>query len=46
MALDAIHTSDFAVIRATTYVGALLYLAGLLLTDLCYAWVDPRVQLR
>jgi len=46
MALDAIHSGDFAVIRATTYVGALLYLAGLLLTDLCYAWVDPRIKLK
>ncbi|MEO6052730.1 MAG: ABC transporter permease [Chthoniobacterales bacterium] len=46
MALDAIHTSDFAVIRATTYIGTLLYLFGLLLTDLCYAWVDPRIKLQ
>lgn len=46
MALDAIQTSDFAVIRATTYVGTLLYLVGLLLTDLCYAWADPRIKLQ
>lgn len=45
MALDAIRSSDFAVIRATTYVGSLLYLVGLILTDLCYAWVDPRIKL-
>lgn len=45
MALQAIRSSDFAVIRATTYVGSLLYLAGLLLTDLCYALVDPRIKL-
>lgn len=45
MALQAIRSSDFAVIRATTYVGSLLYLAGLLLTDLCYAFVDPRIKL-
>lgn len=46
MMLTAIHTSDFAVIRATTYVGALLYLTGLLLTDICYAAVDPRIKLK
>jgi peptide/nickel transport system permease protein len=46
MALQAIRSSDFAVIRATTYIGALLYLLGLLLTDICYAAVDPRVKLR
>lgn len=46
MTLDAIQTSDFAVIRATTYVGTLLYLVGLLLTDFCYAMVDPRIKLQ
>ncbi len=46
MTLDAIQTSDFAVIRATTYVGTLLYLIGLLITDFCYAMVDPRIKLQ
>jgi peptide/nickel transport system permease protein len=45
MALQAIRSSDFAVIRAITYVGSLLYLSGLLLTDICYALVDPRMKL-
>ncbi len=46
MTLAAIQTSDFAVIRATTYVGTLLYLLGLLITDFCYAMVDPRIKLQ
>jgi len=46
LALDAIRSSDFSVIRATTYVGSVLYLIGLILTDICYALVDPRIKLR
>jgi peptide/nickel transport system permease protein len=46
LAMQAIRESDFAVIRATTYVGSLLYLAGLMLTDACYAMVDPRIRLK
>ena len=46
MSLQAIRSSDFAVIRAVTYVGAFLYLLGLILTDICYSLVDPRIRLQ
>ncbi len=46
MVVDAITTSDFALIRANVYVGSLLFLFGLLLTDLCYAIADPRIRLQ
>ena len=42
----AIQTSDFGVIQADVYLGSLLYLFGLLITDLCYAAVDPRIRLQ
>lgn len=42
--MNAIRTSDFAVVRASVWLGSLLYLGGLLLTDLAYALVDPRVR--
>jgi peptide/nickel transport system permease protein len=42
--IDAINAQDFAVVRAMVFIGAVLYIAGLLLTDLSYAWVDPRVR--
>jgi peptide/nickel transport system permease protein len=45
LAINAIQTTDFAVVRATVYLGSLMYLGGLLLTDLCYAAVDPRIRL-
>ncbi|MDD5351042.1 MAG: ABC transporter permease [Chthoniobacteraceae bacterium] len=43
---NAITTSDFGVIQADVYLGSLLYLFGLLLTDLCYAAADPRIRLQ
>lgn len=46
LTITAIRESNFAVVRATVYLGAVFYLVGLLLTDLCYAAVDPRIRLR
>ena len=46
MLIDAVNSSDWPVINALTFVGALIYLGALLLTDLCYAVVDPRVSLK
>jgi len=43
--IDAIQGQDFAVVRAMVFLGAVLYILGLLLTDLSYTLVDPRVRL-
>lgn len=45
VSLNAIHSSDMAVVRAVVVVGALLYQGVNLLADLSYAWLDPRVRL-
>lgn len=45
VSLNAVHSSDMAVVRAVVIVGALLYQGVNLLTDVCYAWLDPRVRL-
>ncbi len=42
--IDAINAQDFAVVRAMVFLGSVLYIVGLVLTDLSYAWVDPRVR--
>lgn len=46
MTQNAITTSDFSLIRATVYIGSILFLIGLMLTDLCYAAADPRIRLQ
>ena len=43
--VDAINSQDFAVVRAMVYLGSILYIIGLILTDIAYALVDPRVRL-
>jgi peptide/nickel transport system permease protein len=44
--IDAIQAQDFAVVRAMVFLGSFLYIAGLILTDISYSWVDPRVRLQ
>jgi peptide/nickel transport system permease protein len=43
--IDAIQAQDFAVVRAMVFLGSVLYIAGLILTDVSYTLVDPRVRL-
>lgn len=42
--IDAINAQDFAVVRAMVFIGSVLYIAGLILTDISYTWVDPRIR--
>ena len=44
--IDAIRAQDFAVVRAMVFLGSVLYIAGLMLTDISYSWADPRVRLQ
>ncbi len=45
VSINAIHSSDMAVVRAVVVLGALLYQFVNLATDLLYALLDPRVRL-
>lgn len=42
--IDAINAQDFAIVRAMVFVGSVLYLVGLILTDISYTLVDPRIR--
>ena len=44
--IDAIQAQDFSVVRAMVFIGSLLYIIGLLLTDISYTLVDPRIRLK
>lgn len=44
--LNAVHSSDVAMVRAVVLVGAVLYQVANVLADLAYAWLDPRVRFR
>lgn len=43
--IDAIRQQDFAIVHAMVFLGSVLYIVGLLLTDISYTLVDPRVRL-
>ncbi|MHB1677018.1 MAG: ABC transporter permease [Sulfuriferula sp.] len=43
--IDAIQAQDFAIVRAMVFIGSVLYIIGLWLTDIAYSWADPRVRL-
>ena len=44
--IDAINQQDFAIVRAMVFLGSVLYIVGLVLTDISYTFVDPRVRLQ
>ncbi|RKZ91043.1 MAG: ABC transporter permease [Candidatus Parabeggiatoa sp. nov. 1] len=43
--IEAIQSYDFAIVRSMVFLGSVLYIIGLVLTDISYTWVDPRVRL-
>ena len=42
--IDAINAQDFSVVRAMVFIGSVLYIVGLMLTDIAYTLVDPRIR--
>lgn len=42
--IDAIQAQDFAVVRSMVFIGSVLYIVGLILTDISYTFVDPRIR--
>jgi peptide/nickel transport system permease protein len=44
--IDAINAQDFAVVRSMVFIGSFLYIVGLMLTDISYTLVDPRIRFR
>ena len=45
VSINAIHSADMAVVRAVVVLGSLLYQFVNLLTDILYAFLDPRIRL-
>lgn len=44
--IDAIRMQDFDIVRVMVFLGTVLYILGLVLTDISYMLVDPRVRLK
>ncbi len=43
--IDAIGQQDFAIVRVMVFLGSVLYVIGLIMTDVSYTLVDPRVRI-
>jgi peptide/nickel transport system permease protein len=43
--IDAINSQDFGIVRSMVFLGSVLYIVGLIATDIAYAWADPRVRI-
>lgn len=43
--IEAIQSQDFAIVRAMVFLGSVMYIFGLILTDISYTLVDPRIRL-
>jgi peptide/nickel transport system permease protein len=43
--IEAINAQDFSIVKAMVFLGSVLYIFGLLLTDISYTLFDPRVRL-
>lgn len=44
--IDAIASQDFSIVRAMVFLGSVLYIFGLILTDISYTVADPRIRLQ
>jgi len=44
--IEAINRQDFGIVQAMVVLGSYLYILGLILTDISYTVVDPRVRLQ
>lgn len=43
--IEAIGSRDYLIINAMTYISAILFVLFNVITDICYAFVDPRISL-
>ena len=46
MTVDAVGQNDLPVLKAMVVIGSILLIVFNLLTDICYALVDPRIRLK
>ena len=44
LVIEAINNRDYNVVMAESIIAAVLTLVGILIADLCYAVLDPRIS--
>jgi peptide/nickel transport system permease protein len=44
LSVDSAVTKDYPTLMAITFITAIIVLGANLITDIAYAWVDPRIR--
>jgi len=45
LVVNGVFQRDYPLIMGSVVLGAVLYILGVLLSDILYAWIDPRIRL-
>lgn len=45
LVVNAVFQRDYPLVMGSVVIGAVLFIVGVLLSDLLYAWLDPRIRL-
>jgi ABC-type dipeptide/oligopeptide/nickel transport system permease component len=46
LVVDSVFQRDFPMVMGSVVVASMMFIAGVLFSDLMYAWFDPRIRLR
>ncbi|MEZ4684072.1 MAG: ABC transporter permease subunit [Caldilineaceae bacterium] len=44
--VDGVFNRDYPLVMGSVVVAALMFIIGLLISDVLYTWLDPRVRLK
>jgi peptide/nickel transport system permease protein len=46
LVVNGVFQRDFPLVMGSVVVASVMFIAGVLISDLLYAWIDPRIRLR
>lgn len=46
LVVDGVFQRDFPLVMGSVVIASVMFIAGVLFSDLLYAWLDPRIRLR
>jgi peptide/nickel transport system permease protein len=46
LVVDAVFQRDFPLVMGSVVVASIFFILGVLLSDILYVWIDPRIRLR
>jgi ABC-type dipeptide/oligopeptide/nickel transport system permease component len=46
LVVNAVFQRDYPLVMGSVVIGAVLFILGVLLSDILYVWLDPRIRLK